>query len=94
MNLSCHRVVNETTGKIAVYFFWEVGNNPRVLSAIDHYSVLVVIVEADQSDIPDIKDVLWSNSSLQARVCCNLVSINSCRAVESKKNLSDQVLKG
>ena len=68
MNLSCHRVVNETTGKIAVYFLWEVGNNPRVLSAIDHYSVLVVIVEADQSDIPDIKDVLWSNSSLQARV--------------------------
>ena len=74
MNLSCHRVVNETTGKIAVYFFWEVGNNPRVLSAIDHYSVLVVIVEADQSDIPDIKDVLWSNSSLQARVCCNLLT--------------------
>lgn len=75
MNLSCHRVVNETTGKIAVYFFWEVGNNPRVLSAIDHYSVHVVIVEADQSDIPDIEEVLWSNSSLQAKVCC-ILSIN------------------
>lgn len=76
MNLSCHRVVNETTGKIAVYFFWEVENNPRVLSAIDHYSVHVVIVEADQSDIPDIEEVLWSNSSLQAKVCC-IPSINS-----------------
>ena len=72
MNLSCHRVVNKTTGKIAVYFFWEVGNNPRVLSTIDDYNIHVVIVEADQSAIPEIKQVLWSNSS-QAKVCCKLM---------------------
>lgn len=69
INLTCNRIVNETTGNIAVLSLWTVGDDPRTVGAIDHYTIHVTIVQIDDSDIWILKNALLSDSSVPAKVC-------------------------
>ena len=66
MNLACRKLVNETTGNIAVLATWEVPHS--VVDAIEDYQLWVTLVEIG-TDIPRPKDVL-ADMTVPAQVCC------------------------
>lgn len=45
------------------------GDDPRTVDAIDHYTIHVTIVQIDDSDIWILKNALLSDSSVPAKVC-------------------------
>ena len=65
MNLTCRKLVNETTGNITILTTWEVPHS--VIDAIENYQVWVTLVEMG-ADIPRSKKLL-SDSTVRAEVC-------------------------
>ena len=57
LNLSCHKLLNETTGNIAFVAIWEIKSEnlslqERTLEAIDHYDVTIFVGERLTAGLP------------------------------------------
>ena len=69
MNLTCHKYVNATTGRISVLAQWVVENTPIMLETIKDYQILTKLMDT-RGDIPRLLSVIF-NTELAANVSCS-----------------------